>query len=321
MKKNFLGLGVSLGLITALLPVFTHAAGRTRTNTPPTNLTVTNAASGPVYVNLILGQPPADPPPKCSNLGQQIKSIADPRLKFKSSTGNTVAFKPQTANVTTKGYYRMAAGETITYVPQTFKCADGTCSPALTFNFFFTPSVYNGDPNNGCGASTTFPNATNLAEGSINFGINGSVGSGCANADATDISIVNGVNASLALSLSGSGWPFRTAENGALGTNANRQGVYGWAATNCVNSAGYPNPSATCAAPVDAPRAVNGQCKTPKGVSYPPIVAPNGTQYCSELSDAPNGQPQGLCVSQRPGNVTGGTVAIKFSGFIPQKKK
>ncbi len=285
----------------------------------PTNVTVTNSTQSPVYANLVLGQPPTTNPPNCSNLGEQITAVNDQRLAFTSSVqGKTVSFTPWTTSETTNGYYKMDAGEVITYNPTTFTCATSTCSPAVTFNFFFTANPYNGNPNNGCGGSTVLPNATNLAEASINFGINGSSGSGCANADATDISCVNGINASLALSLSGTGWPFTTAANQFFGKNANLQGVYGWAATNCVNSQGNPNPAAGCAPPRDAPRAVNGQCTTPGGHTYPPIVdSSTNIQYCAELSDSTQAAPQGLCVSQRPGNVTGGTIAITFNGFLP----
>jgi len=317
--------GLCLGLSLILVATTALAASpakpkpkRATTSVTPTNITVTNNTSSSVYATLVLGQPPTVNPPNCSNLGQQIQSIADKRLVFTSSvSGKTVSFTPQATGITTKGWYKMAAKETIKYVPQTFTCGSSTCSPAVTFNFFFTAASYNGSPNNGCGGSTTFPNATNLAEASINFGINGSSGTGCANADATDISAVNGINASLALSLSGGSWPFTTAANGNFGTNANKQGVYGWAATNCVNSAGYPNPSATCAPPAKAPRAVNGKCTTPGGTSYAPITDPTtNIQYCAEISDTSTKYPQGLCVSQRPGGVTGGTIAITFNGFL-----
>jgi len=322
--RNGPAIGMSLVLAAALvagglggtdaLAVTPVQKAAPKVNGSPTNITVTNATKAPAYANLVLGQPPSPNP--CG--GEQIKSISDSSLVFTSSkAGKKVVFTPQASGITTKGYYQLAAGETITYVPQTFACPAGKCSPAVTFNFFFTPAAYNGNPNNGCGGSTAFPNATNLAEASINFGIDNSSGTGCANADATDISSVNGINASLALSLSGGSWPFTTAANGKFGTNANRQGVYGWAATNCVNSLGYPNPISGCAAPAKAPRATNGTCKTPGGRTYPPIVDPaTKVQYCAELSDASTKDPQGLCVSQRPGNVTGGTVAITFNGFM-----
>lgn len=293
--------------------------GSIRTMAAPTSVSVTNSSAQAVYATLVLGQPQTVPPPNCTNLGKQIRSISDPMLVFKSSVPNKVVkFTPQAPGITTKGYYKLAPKETITYQPQTFPCGASTCSPAMTFNFFFTPSPYNGSPNNGCGGSPTFPNATNLAEASINFGINGSQGTACANADAADISVVNGLNAQLSLQMTGSSWPISSASNAKFGKNANRQGVYGWAATTCVNNAGYPNPSATCAVPKDAPKAPSsGQCTTPGGTTYAPIVDPKtGAKYCDERSDASTAFPQGQCLSRRPGNVTGGQVAITFSGFM-----
>lgn len=276
----------------------------------PTGVSVTNTSSSPVYANLVLGQPPASPPAGCSNLGTQIVSLSDARLAFTSSVaGKTVTFTPVTG-VTDKGSYALAAGETITYTPQTFACGSATCSAAVTFNFFFTPQNVGFSDNNGCG-NTTFPNATNLAEASINFGVNGSAGASCANADDTDISAVNGVNAILKVVTSGTGWPAATstAQNDVLGKNADKPGVFGWAATNCNGSqanAGYPNPSAACAAPAKAPLATGDTCLTPKGTSYAPIVGPDGTKYCDERSDA------GTCNNQRDAYVTGGTIQITY---------
>ncbi|MEM8963617.1 MAG: hypothetical protein AAGD38_19195 [Acidobacteriota bacterium] len=280
-----------------------------------TELEVVNGTTSDVYANLVLGQPPASPPPNCSNLGNQIKSLTDTRLVFVSSNGGTkISFTVPTA-ADDKGYYKLAAGESITYMPQPCASGDNDCTPALTFNFFFTASDDGFDANNGC-SNATFPNATNLAEGSINFSINGSVGSGCANPDTTDISAVNGVNAKIAIDTSGSGWPYPSAQNGALGTNADRNGVFGWAATNCTNSAGFPNPSTVCAAPVDAPVApASGQCTTPNGTNYAPISlgTPGATQYCAQLSDS------GTCNNQRTASTTGGTVTVTYSGSIAPK--
>jgi hypothetical protein len=233
-----------------------------------------------------------------------------------SITHQNISFTPQTPGVTTKGYYQLAPGETITYQPQTFQCSTGTCSPAVTFNFLFTSNVYDGSPNNGCGGSAVFPNSSTIGEASINFGINGSVGSGCASADATDISAVNGINSSLGIVVTGGSWnPAGPARNRWFGQNANLPGVYGWAATNCTNSAGFPNPGAGCPAPNAAPVPVNGQCTTPDGTSYAPINFAGGPSYCDERSDPSSGYPMGQCVIQRPGHVTGGTVAITFTGF------
>jgi hypothetical protein len=287
----------------------------------PTSVTVTNSSAKAVYANLVLGQPPTVNPPNCTDLGRQIKSVIGPDLVFTSSVpGKPVKFTPWTPGVNDQGYYELAAGETITYQPQTFKCAKGLCSPALTFNFFFTPDRYTGNPNNGCGGSQVFPNATNLAEASINFAINGSAGSGCASADAADISAVNGINSFLEMELVGDSWPFNFAANGKLGTNADRRGVYGWAATGCVSDTGYPNPTKSCSAPVDAPLApATGRCVTPRGTKYAPISF-GRKKYCPELSDSTASYPQGQCVSQRPGGVTGGNVAITFTGFYPASR-
>lgn len=306
-----------LATILAALAGWTQAA----LAGPPTAVSVTNTSASPVFANLVLGQPPGSPPAGCTSLGEQIKSISDTRLVFSSSVPNKqVRFTPQNTGITTKGFYRLAAGETITYKPTTFGCASGTCSPAVLFNFFFTPSRYNGEPDNGCGGSKGFPDATNLAEASVNLGISGAVGSGCANADAADISAVNGINAALALNITGQSWPFRKASNVFFGKNANRRGVFGWGATNCVNNDGYPNPTKGCAAPNSAPRAVGDSCVTPGGTPYGPMVDPaTKLEYCDERSDASNAYPQGQCLTQRPGGITGGAVAISFKGFYKQQ--
>lgn len=305
-------------VVAALLPVAYALAQSGTANSlaagkEPTGVTVTNSSAGSVYANLVLGQPPGSPPAGCSSLGTQITSLTDANLVFTSSVaGKTVTFTP-VPGVTDKGSYAMAAGETITYTPKTLACGGATCSPAVTFNFFFTPTDVGFADNNGCG-NATFPNATNLAEASINFGINGSVGSSCANADDTDISAVNGVNAILKVVTNGSGWPAATstAQNGLLGSNANKPGVFGWAATNCngdLANSGYPNPSASCAAPQKAPPATGSPpaCKTPGGTAYAPIAAPDGkTFYCDERSDG------GTCNNQRNAYVTGGNIQITY---------
>jgi hypothetical protein len=106
----------------------------------PTNATVTNASNAAVYANLTLRQPPTVPPANCTNLGQQIQSIADPRLVFTSTiTRQNISFTPQTPGATELGYYRLAAGETITYQRQTFQCSTGTCSPAGDVQLFVHP--------------------------------------------------------------------------------------------------------------------------------------------------------------------------------------
>ncbi|HEX8955018.1 MAG TPA: hypothetical protein VF798_02015 [Burkholderiaceae bacterium] len=311
---------IAAAMLIALCFCFAAKAdGAMPTSVAPTSIRVVNQTQDAVYANLVLGQPPASRPPNCSNPGRQIVTLKEAGPLFISSvTRKPIKFVRQTAAASDKGYYRLQPGEVITYKPKTFACAAGICSAAMTYNFFFTPQKYEGKPNNGCGGSAVFGDATNLAEGSINFAINGAQGSGCPNADAADISAVNGINAFLKLEMKGQSWPFASAENSSFGHNANASGVYGWAATACTGNAGYPNPQNSCAAPVNAPRAKDGTCRTPDGASYAPIVDPKtGIAYCDERSDPGRSDPQGLCVSQRTGGVTGGVVNIVFRGFMP----
>jgi hypothetical protein len=330
IMKNVFSRGVFLLGMVAVLPVLCWNVATAGDYTPPTAITVKNATQDAVYANLVLGQPPISNPPNCTYLGRQIGTISDTRLVFatnKPHKPQKVKFTPQNVGIKTQGYYLMAPGERITYHPTTFACTNSTgkCSPAVTFNFFFTKTKYDGSPNNGC-MNARFPNATNLAEASVNFGINdyrnvkGATDGLCANSDATDISIVNGVNARIELDMTESKgakpsntWPYYQAENNPLGQNANRVGVFGWAATNCTNSDGYPNPSANCSAPLSAPRAKDGVCHTRGGVSYTPIIDPNNAQdqYCAEISD----ESHNFCNIQRTGNVTGGMIAITFKGL------
>lgn len=305
-------LAAALMLVSGYAPAQSGSSNSLQNNASPTGVSVTNGSSATVYANLVLGQPPASPPAGCSSLGTQIVSLGDARLAFTSSVaGKTVTFTP-VPGVSDKGSYAMDANETITYTPQAFACGSAQCSAAVTFNFFFTPANDGFTNNNGC-SNSVFPNASNLAEASINFGVNGSVGSTCANADDTDISAVNGVNSILKVVTSGPGWPAATstAQNDVLGKNANKPGVFGWAATNCngkLANSGYPNPSASCAAPQKAPLATGtpAGCKTPGGTAYAPIVGPDGTNYCDERSD------NGTCNNQRAAYVTGGTIQITY---------
>jgi hypothetical protein len=103
--------------------------------------------------------------------------------------------------------------------------------------------------NPGCGSSV-YPNATNIAEFTLN-----TVG------ETVDISAVNGVNASLKYTLAGGAdWlsndesvdPIRTISNRGMGQNMDIPGVFGWAADNCTESGDPPNPKPNCKAPLDA---------------------------------------------------------------------
>ena len=307
-----------IGTLLALSSL-THASAALLPPAEPTAIRLINQTPNSVYANLVLGQAPKSLPANCSKLGRQIVNLKEVNGHLTSSIPHhTVAFTAQSAGVSDKGYYQLRPGEIVTYRPAGFPCSKGTCSPAMAYNFFFTSKKYLGNPNTGCGGTKEFGDAANLAEGSINFSINDAQGNGCANADAADISAVNGINAFLKLELKGQSWPFPNAENSGFGHNANEIGVYGWAATTCTANVSYPNPQSACAPPLTAPRAKNGMCKTPGGTPYAPIVdARTNIKYCDERSDPTQSSPHGQCLSQRAGNVTGGTVDIIFRGFLP----
>jgi hypothetical protein len=139
----------------------------------------------------------------------------------------------------------------------------------------------------GCGGSACYPNATNLAEFTLNYP-----------GETVDISCVNGVNAFISYQLSGGAtWTDNVSPaavssfaNKAMGQNANIPGVYGWQATTCTGNPNPPNPTADCPAPNDAPGA-------------------------SELSSAES------CNVQRKGDAPfGGTVTIIFNGWTPNSE-
>lgn len=273
----------------------------------PTGLTVTNATHGPIYANLTLGQPPTSLPKDCDNLGTLIISVTDPELRF-TSKRKTITFVGPKGDAT-KGAYLMEPGETITYDPTTFTCFGAqTCAPGVAGNFFFSQENGTTRGNNGCGgAGTEFPNATTLAEYAINLSANGASGARCADADTTDISAINGINATITIHTSEVGWPIPNATNGFFGTNSYLPGVFGWAATNCNNDSGYPNPSPSCKAPVNAPRPNEaGKCPQPNAE----ITGPDGTKYCAEIN------PNNNCNNQRTAFTTGGTVEIVFKGLF-----
>ena len=144
-----------------------------------------------------------------------------------------------------------------------------------------------GAGNPGCGAQPGFPDAATLGEFTL-----GVPGNGYNGQETVDISGVNGSNVFMQIALAssnpwnaGSGHPNVTsASSGAIGSNANRIGVFGWQATNCTSSVNPPNPLANCPAPVNAPAG-------------------------PELSSEP------ICTLQRPTN--GGSVTFVFNGFTP----
>jgi hypothetical protein len=300
----------------------TQAAERTaQTGASPTNLVVRNDSSEPVQVNVIIGQPPVTPPAGCT-LGSQITALAQLALTTEGPSPQPVTITPQAPGVTTGGYFTLPAHSAAAYRPT--PDASGH-SPMLTGNIFFGP--WNGAVNQGC-RSSTFPDAVNLGEFTLNASINGAVGSSCANADDNDISAVNGANAFIRMESTSAGWPYPSFENKRLGENANVAGVFGWGATNCVNNAGYPNPTPKCQEPFDLPPSTacpsNGVCSSPRGTqSYPCVPtfnadgSPTGRKVCQVMSDSSPSAPQGTCNNQRAANTTGGDIVITFKGFIP----
>ncbi len=139
----------------------------------------------------------------------------------------------------------------------------------------------------GCGGSQCYPNATNLAEFTLNL-----------RGETVDISNVNGTNAFIEFQLEGGPpWtdnvsPAAVASfaNKDIGQNANIPGVYGWQATTCTGNANPPNPVSGCPAPNNGP----------------------GT---AELSSSHS------CNVQRAGNANfGGDVTINFNGWTPNSQ-
>jgi len=139
----------------------------------------------------------------------------------------------------------------------------------------------------GCGGGACYPNATNLAEFTLNYP-----------GETVDISNVNGTNAFIEYQLAdGAVWtdnvssdPVASFANKVIGQNANIPGVYGWQATTCTGNGNPPNPIPGCPAPNDVPPA-------------------------AELSSS------GMCNVQRAGDAAfGGTVTINFNGWTPNSE-
>jgi len=155
-------------------------------------------------------------------------------------------------------------------------------SGALSFsgNLAFGPTF----TGQGCGGSACYPNATNLAEWTLNYP-----------GETVDISGVNGTNAYIHYQLvGGATWTdnvtpgaITSFANSPIGQYVQTAGVYGWQATTCTGNGNPPNPTTGCPAPVDAP---------------------NHSELASEM----------VCNVQRAGNAAfGGTVKILFDGWTP----
>jgi len=126
--------------------------------------------------------------------------------------------------------------------------------------------------------TTDYPTGTNIFEFCLNNNF------GVAPQESVEISCVSGVNSFISGELSNYNWIVTTGidsiqnfNNGALGNNSNRYGVFPTGCTNCTNQQGAPicNPSL----PFDAPNTIP------------------------------------ICIIQRPANLLGGSVFCKFTGF------
>ncbi|HTB40219.1 MAG TPA: hypothetical protein VK777_24220 [Reyranella sp.] len=226
-----------------------------------TTLQITNSTSGSVPVQITLG----------SSFG--INNIS----QLPSSWNVTAS----PAGSATQGLFTLAGNSSVSF-------SSGTNS--FSGNIAFGPT-FNG---RGCGnsaANACYPNATTLAEFTLNMP-----------GETVDISGVNGTNAIIAINLSGQTSGNQWNDGSFKGANTNITkianqpitswspvpGVYGWQGTNCTTVVlPVPNgpPSNLCAAPVSAP-------------------------------SAPQLQPNPQCNIQRSGP-TGGTVQIVFTGWAP----
>ncbi len=216
-----------------------------------TTLQITNSTSGSVPVQITLG----------SSFG--INNIS----QLPSSWNVTAS----PAGSATQGLFTLAGNSSVSF-------SSGTNS--FSGNIAFGPT-FNG---RGCGnsaANACYPNATTLAEFTLNMP-----------GETVDISGVNGTNAIIAINLSGQTSGNQWNDGSFKGANTNITkianqpitswspvpGVYGWQGTNCTTVVlPVPNgpPSNLCAAPVSAPSA--------------PQLQPN--PQCNIQRSGPSGRP------------------------------
>ncbi len=173
-----------------------------------------------------------------------------------------------------KGQFTLGPNQSVS-----FNSGDATFSGNIAFGPTFTSQ--------GCGQTPCYPNATNLAEWTLNHP-----------GETVDISGVNGTNAYIQYQLQGGAKWTDNVTSGAITSFANAPigqyvdtpGVYGWQATTCTGNANPPNPVGGCAAPINAPNH-------------------------SELASVQ------LCNVQRTGDAAfGGTVRILFNGWTPNSE-
>lgn len=264
-----------------------------------TTLKITNGSAAAVPVQVALGA------------GNGISTLD----QLPSSWG---PLYPDPSAPTQQGIFFLAAGSSVE-----FNSGSQTFSGNIAFGPTFT--------SRGCGSSASLPNpcypdASSLAEFSLNMG--------SGNAEAVDISGVNGTNALLTLNFSGQGTNNQWNDGSFSGANPNVTqisnqpittwtspvGVYGWQATNCVNIVDpIPNPTANCPAPVEASAAqlqANAQCNIQRNVGAPTggtvEVVFNG--YASSTSAPQPGCSGAYVVSPTSGSQNGGTT-VTLTGW------
>lgn len=248
-----------------MAPVYNLACADSASDT--TTLIVKNATSEPVPVMITLG----------SNNGINNISQLPQIWKVKQAP----SCQPNTDCL--QGSFILQAHQSVSY---------NSTNLSFSGNISFGPSW----TAPGCGGQyipntnqlSCYPNATSLAEFSLNMGTG--------NDEAVDISGVNGTNALITINFKkGPPWndgtnPVSTIQNVALPNFNPTPGVYGWGATNCTYSQTPPNPTNGCPAPLTAPNHKNGT----------PIYQLQTVAQCN---------------IQRQGS--GGVVEIVFNGYTP----
>jgi hypothetical protein len=151
----------------------------------------------------------------------------------------------------------------------------------------------------GCGSTKTtacYPNATNLAEFTLNYP-----------GETVDLSGVNGTNAMISVNFTGQSsanpWNDGAGGNGNITKIANQSitnwspvpGVFGWAGTNCTSSVNPPNPLPNCPAPKQAPAAPQLQSVAQCNIQRPATSPSGGTVQIVFTGWAPGSQPPLNC--------------------------
>lgn len=246
----------------------TKALGAGAGDGSDTTLKITNATANPVPVMITLGA------------GYAINNIDQ-------LPGSWGVVQDPVGIQGLSGIFMLAGSSSVSY---------NSSTSSFSGNVAFGPTSWG----RGCGnsaAGACYPNATNLAEFTLNFS---------GGMETVDISDVNGVNAKITVNFTpqGSGnwndgpkdqhWANQNvtqiAANQSIAkwTSPFPPGVYGWQATTCTGNSGYPNPQSGCAAPEDTPSA-------------------------SQLQTNPQ------CNIQRAVGTSGGTVEVVFGGFTDKK--